>query len=182
MRRLKLVLLLSTIVIGYSASSFAMLCPGNFNQVNMGDTLDAVKAACGKPDGEQSTENTEDGPQEWNYYVSVNPAFTQNVSQNTTASLKTTVAFDKGKVVNMSVNGVGVSNTAVCGATIQNGDTMDTVKAACGKPSFINRGTGSQAGTEDPNAKTTKTTTLTYMSAGNTVSLVFENGVLTDRK
>jgi hypothetical protein len=180
MRKLKFVLLMAAI--GYSASSFAMLCPGNFNQINMGDTVDAVKAACGKPDGEQTTENTENGPQEWNYYVSVNPAFTQNVSQNTTASLKTTVAFDKGVVVNMSVNGVGVSNTAVCGATIQNGDTMDTVKSACGKPAFINRGTGSQAGTEDPNAKTTKNTTLTYMSAGTTVSLVFENGVLTDRK
>jgi hypothetical protein len=180
MRKLKFILVMATI--GYSASSFAMLCPGNFNQINMGDTIDAVKAACGKPDGEQTTENTENGPQEWNYYVSVNPAFTQNVSQNTTASLKTTVAFDKGAVVNMSVNGVGVSNTAVCGATIQNGDTMDTVKSACGKPAFINRGTGSQAGTEDPNAKTNKNTTLTYMSAGTTVSLMFENGVLTDRK
>jgi hypothetical protein len=180
MRIAKSVLLLG--VVGFSANAFALMCPGNFNQINMGDTLESVLAACGKPDGQTSTENTEDGPQEWNYYVSVNPAFTQNVSQNTTASLKTTVAFDKGKVVNMSVNGVGVSNTAICGATIQNGDTMDTVKSACGKPAFINRGTGSQSGTEDPNAKKTKTTVLTYMSAGNSVTLTFENGVLTDRK
>jgi hypothetical protein len=175
-------LAMSLIILGLSTNSFALLCPGNFNQINVGDTIDAVKAACGKPVGEKSTDSTAQGPQEWNYYVSVNPAFTQNVSQNTTASLKTTVAFDKGKVTNMSVNGVGVSNTAVCGGTIQVGDTEDTVKAACGKPAFINRGTGSQEGTEDPNAAKTKTTELTYMSAGNTITFVFENGLFTERK
>ncbi|MES2217862.1 MAG: DUF2845 domain-containing protein [Pseudomonadota bacterium] len=180
MRIAKLVLLLAAV--GYSTNSLALLCPGNFNQINMGDTVESVIAACGKPAGQTSTENTEEGPQEWNFYVQVAAAYVPNLNTTSQATLKTTIAFDKGKVTNMSVNGVGVSNTAICGPTIQVGDTMDSVKSACGKPAFINRGTGSQAGTEDPNSKNTKTTTLTYTSAGNQISLIFENGVLTDRK
>lgn len=180
MRIRKIIFLLSAIV--YSNASFAILCPTNFTEIHMGESVDDVKAACGKPDGETSKDASDQGPQEWSYYVSVNQAFYQNVSQNQQATLKTTIAFDKGKITNMSVNGVGVSNTAICGNTIQIGDTMDTTKSACGKPAFINRGTGSQTGTEDGNAKKSKNSVLTYISNGNTTTLVFDGGVLTERK
>jgi hypothetical protein len=179
----KLVLLISAFI--YSSASFAILCPTNFTEIHMGESVADVKAACGKPDSEATSEDSDEGPQEWNYYVSVNQAFYQNVSQNSQATLKTTIAFDKGKITNMSVNGVGVSNTAICGNSIQIGDTMEATKAACGKPAFINRGTGSQAGTENGDAKAkSKNTTLTYSSGGNsnTTTLVFDGGVLTARK
>ena len=167
-----------------TTTASALLCPTNFNQINLGDSIAAVKAACGIPVSEKTADATTSAPQEWNYYVSVNPAFTQNMSQNQTASLKTTVAFDDGKVTNISVNGVGVSNTSVCGGTIQVGDAENTVQAACGKPAFINRGNGSQDGTQykDKNASANKTTVLTYQNGNTPVTLTFEKGVLTARQ
>jgi hypothetical protein len=154
---------------GISNLAFALLCPGNFSEISVGMTL------------EQSAESQANTPQEWNYYVSANPAFTENVSQNSTATLKTTIAFSNGKVTNMSVNGVGLSTTAICGGSpINVGDTQDQVQAACGKPEFINRGTGSQAGTAS-DAKPQKDTTITYDVGGVTTSLMFTNGVFVKR-
>jgi hypothetical protein len=54
------------------------------------------------------------------------------------------------------------------------------VQAACGKPEFINRGTGSQAGTAS-DAKPQKDTTITYDVGGVTTSLMFTNGVFVKR-
>jgi hypothetical protein len=113
--------------------ALAMLCPNNFNEINYGDSIDAVKQQCGAADSEKTSETKENLPQEWNYYVQVSPT--------DQATLKTTVAFNQGKVTNMSVNGIGVSTTAICGGNnIAVGDSQDSVKAACGKPAFINQG------------------------------------------
>lgn len=174
--KLFIILLAST----FSTSTFAMLCPGNFNEINTGDSLATVKAACGAPTSENTTDSQANLPQEWVYYVSVNPAFYQNISQNGQASLKTTIAFANGKVTNMSVNGIGVSSTAICGNNIQIGDAQKSVEAACGKPAFINQGSGSQAGSQSA-AKTTEITKLTYVVGGITTVLVFNNGALTAR-
>jgi hypothetical protein len=180
MKSAKIICTLVTIV--SSTNSFALLCPGNFNEINVGDKLAQVKSACGAPTSETTSESEANTPQEWNYYVAVNSAFYQNVSQGTQATLKTTVAFNNGKVTNMSVNGVGVSSTAVCGNNIQVGDTENAVKAACGKPAFINRGTGSQQGTQGGNATPIQVTELTYNVGGVITVLVFENGIFKQRK
>jgi hypothetical protein len=87
--------------------ALAMLCPNNFNEINLGDPIEKVKEQCGQPDSEKASESKADSPQEWNYYVQVSPT--------DQATLKTTIAFNKGKVTNMSVNGIGVSTTAICG-------------------------------------------------------------------
>lgn len=173
---------LTALTFTLSSSAFAILCPSNFNEISVGDSLESVKTACGAPASEKTVDSAPNTPQEWNYYVAPSGSLTQGVSASSQATLKTTVAFADGKVTNMSVNGVGVSNTAICGSPIQVGDTEDTVKAACGKPQFINRGTGSQAGTADADAKASKTTELTYSSGGGTTTLVFVNGVFTERK
>jgi hypothetical protein len=146
--------------------AFAMLCPNNFNEISIGQTIEQVKTQCGTPDAEKTSDSKSDLPQEWNYYVQVSPT--------DQATLKTTIAFNQGKVTNMSVNGIGVSSTAICGGNnISVGDSESTIKTACGKPAFINQGNVNAAAA-------TKMVDLTYGSPG--VILEFENGVFKGKK
>lgn len=136
-------------------------------QINYGDTIKDVIKTCGKPDSQTSSESSAAKSQEWVYYIKTNPS--------DQATLRTTIAFDKDKVTNISANGYGVSYTQICGGnTVQVGDSQDSVTKACGKPGFINK---------DSNDKTEPTTTteLIYNNPSKTV-LIFENGHLKDRK
>ncbi len=157
-----------------STSTFAMLCPTNFQSISVGDSIDMVTTACGKPLSQTTHVSTTSLPQEWNYYVKSTPT--------DQATLKMTVAFDQGVVTNMSVNGIGVSNTAICGNTVQVGDTVKTVQSACGKPAFIMQGNAPQSVTGDENPASTKVTELTYNTGASIVTLTFENGRLVDKK
>jgi len=170
--QLKRISLLCTLLFT-SSTAFALLCPGNFNQINIGDNLADVQKKCGKPVSQKTTDSIPNVPQEWNYYLKLSPT--------DPATLKTSVAFAGGRVVNISVNNVGITNTSICGSTIQVGDTVDTVKAACGKPAFImqNNGPASEVQKTDPASKNVD---LTYNSGMGTVVLHFENGILKSSK
>lgn len=148
-----------------AAPTYAMMCPSNFNMINDGDSLTQVKQQCGPPSSEKEIDTSDDAPQEWNYYVVLNPS--------NPATIKTTVAFVGGKVTNMSVNGTSIGNSSICaGKTVKIGDSQDMVKNACGNPEFINKGTGSDAAT------TKKMTEITYSTSATTVTLTFINGRL----
>lgn len=159
---------ITSILIALPSASFALFCPNGFNQINMGDTIEQVKQSCGAPTAQKEYESREKLPQEWNYYVQVSPT--------DQATLKTTIAFNNGKITNMSVNGIGVSSTAICnGNNVSVGDTDESVRRACGKPAFITQGN-----VNIPPA--TKVMEFTYSSDGGAKTLVFENGVLTETK
>ncbi len=157
---------------------FAYFCPTNFNQINNGDTIDQVKQLCGNPDLEVTKDAVPNVPQEWTYFIS------QTVSMGNLepaqGTLKTSVSFDQsGKAINISVNGVGVGSSLICGGNIQLGDTEEAIKNACGKPAFINKQQEQPApGTQTP---TSKMTELTYHSNPPTV-LMFKDGLLTGKK
>lgn len=161
--------------------SFAFFCPTNFNQIDFGMTVDQVIQSCGKPDDKkESIKQNDNVPQEWNYYIpqTVNMGGTSQSAQGT---LKTTMTFDdKGKAINISVNGIGVGATTICGNNIQLGDDKDRIKSACGDPSFVNK----QAASANPSAppQETKIIELIYSSANPPATLVFENGLLADKK
>lgn len=163
--------------------AFAFFCPTNFNQINFGDSLEQVKQVCGNPMKEETKDAKQNVPQEWSYYIpqTVGMGGTSSQAQGT---LKTSITFDKdNKAINISVNGVGVGATTICGRNIALGDNQDAVKSSCGEPSFINK--------EQPKAPTTDTTAapaqaekvteLTYTSNPPTV-LVFEGGKLTEKR
>ena len=162
--------------------AFAFFCPTNFNQINFGDTLEQVKQLCGNPMKEETKDAKQNVPQEWSYYIpqTVDMGGTSSQAQGT---LKTSITFDKDdKAINLSVNGVGVGATTICGQNIQLGDSQDTIKSACGQPSFINK-EQPRAPTTDTNAAPAaaeKVTELTYTSNPPTV-LVFEGGKLTEK-
>ena len=154
--------------------SFAFFCPNNFNQINFGDTISQVDTTCGTPDHKE--EKTEDAnvPQEWSFYVPQTVAISGN--QQAQGTLKATMAFDKdGKLINISVNGIGVGATDLCGTNIGLGATQDAVKGACGTPAFINK---QQAA---PSAPGKKIVIYTY-GAESSVKPIFENGVLTKKE
>src|SRR5438128_719553 len=125
--------------------SFAIFCPTNFSQINYGDSMDKVTQICGKPDKQETKDLEPKVPQEWSYFIPQTVGQDTSVAQQGT--LKTQITFDSdGKVINISVNGLGVGASTICGSSIKLGDLKNTVKAACGEPSFINSQT-------NPNAK-----------------------------
>ncbi|HVE44435.1 MAG TPA: DUF2845 domain-containing protein [Gammaproteobacteria bacterium] len=156
--------------------AFAFFCPTNFNQINVGDTLQTVIQQCGKPDAQNETKKADDNvAQEWNYYVT--QAVALNTTQGGEGTLKTTITFDKtGKAINISVNGIGVGASSICGNPIQLNDTKDAVKAACGEPTFINK----QAPGADTGGapKETTVTQIIYNKVNPPKTLTFENGKL----
>jgi hypothetical protein len=94
-------------------------------------------------------------------------------------TLKTSITFDKdGKAISIMVNGIGVGSSTICGNSIQLGDTTDSVKTACGTPSFVNK---QEASATPGSPGSTKVTEFTY-EGNTTVKLIFQNGKLTDKQ
>ncbi len=160
-------------------SLFAFFCPSNFNQINVGDTIAQVIQQCGKPDSQNDTKKTDENvPQQWDYYVPQTVATSGMAAAQGT--LRTQITFDaNGNAINISVNGIGVGSSSICGNTnISLGDNRDKVKAACGKPVFINKQSVAEGGEKPP---ATNITTMIFN--GNTpVKLIFENGVLKEEQ
>lgn len=164
----------------YSAYSFAMFCPTNFNQINIGDTIKQVQDQCGKPETSKNTTSEANQPQEWTFYVPV-PTDPYTMGYNPNAgTMKVTMAFVDGKVVNMTSNGIGVGATALCGgANLQLGSTIKDVKTACGKPAMVNKtNMGTEGGAPQPN----EISEWKYTGPTGTTTLIFENGKLKERK
>jgi hypothetical protein len=152
-----------------STQAHAWFCPNNFSIIQAGDSLDKIKQLCGKPLSEKTTKQEPKTPQEWGYYVAVNPP--------NPATVKMTVVFDvNGIVNNITVTSMSIASTSLCGGTISVGNTMQAVKAACGSPPFINKGLPAQG-----NDKPLIVNELIYSGPAPNM-LVFENGVLTERR
>lgn len=161
------------------AVSFAFFCPSNFNQIDFGMSPDQVTQQCGKPDKQTEAEKeNENIPQSWDFYLKQPVATGSNAQPSTVGTMKSSFVFDAdGKLINMSVNGIGVGASSVCGKPINLGATRDEVKAACGDPGFVSK---SQASGEQQ--KPIKVIEFEYSSANPPATLVFENGVLTSKK
>lgn len=163
-----------------STVSYSMFCPGNFNVINIGDSIATVEKLCGPPTSKEVADAPDNQPQEWSYYLQDR---TSNLMVPTKAqgTLKTTIAFDAdGNVINISVNGIGVSTTNNCGQTISMGMNRDTVENACGKPSLITKQNQNQpAPPSDPKDMSNKKVTYTYTTTPP-VKLVFIRGTLSE--
>lgn len=157
--------------------NFAFFCPTNFNQIDIGITQQKVDELCGKPANVVDTQKpVEDkAPQEWTYFVKQNPLLGSEIPGN----IKATIAFDKdGKVINMTINGLSVSTANFCGGTqVQINSLRDNVKKSCGTPAYISR--GEDAG---PPPAPIKQTEYQYTTTTPAVTLVFENGILVERR
>jgi len=159
---------------------YAFFCPNNFSQINIGDTQAQVLSACGKPIKEEKKDVDIPVPQEWTYFVvqSVSAGMNGNLDAMV-GTLKTTFNFDEaGRAINISVNGIGVGGTDICGTYVQLGSTRDQVKAACGTPSNISRMSNAQLSDKPDVIPKKQQIELTYTGG----ILVFEDGVLIENR
>lgn len=173
----------SILSLSCSTLSYAFFCPNNFKQINYGDTMDTVIKQCGQPDEQKSEEASQPVAQEWNYYMNQqqSPFIPQNTLGNAPqGTMKTTFTFDNtGKLINMSVNGVGVGASTICGPNIQLGDSIDTVKAACGQATMVNKQNPADLGNQKP---PDKKVTFFYKKTNPRATLTFVNGLLKESK
>lgn len=155
-----------------STQAIAMFCPSGFNQMNFGDSIQQIMQQCGTPETQKTYRMADTHqPQEWNYYVKMDP--TQP------ASVKMIVAFDGNKkVINITVNAQSLASTSLCGRTVSVGDVDKSVKAACGDPAFINQ---NKTSGDASNAPQTEITEFKYNTTPP-ITLIFENGKLKERK
>ncbi len=157
----------------------ALLCPTNFNQFDLGDSMDQVIQQCGKPDSQNESTKKDDAniPQEWTYLVPQTVA--TSTAYSTQGTLKTTLIFDKdGKAMNISVNGIGVGESSICNnISIQLGDTRDKVEKACGKPVTIVK----QPPPDSKPPADIKVTEFIY-NTNPPLHLIFEDGKLKETK
>lgn len=158
----------------------AFFCPTNFNQIDFGMTPDQVVQACGAPEKQaESVKENENIPQEWSYFIPQTVSL-RGSTENAEGTLKTTITFDdKGRAINISVNGIGVGASTICGPSIQLGDSREAVKTACGSPSFVNKQTPAP---DSPAAQSVKIIEFNYLSATPPATLIFEDGKLADKK
>jgi hypothetical protein len=159
----------------FSTHSFALFCPTNFSLINMGDSLETVEKTCGKPASQTTTTSDKNVPQEWTYYET--ESVYTNVGTPAEGTLRMVVAFVNNQAINISVNGIGVGSTAICQGTIALGSASETVLAACGKPSFVNK----QQPSELTPSQIIKTTVFNYNS-NPPMKLIFINGKLSGKE
>ena len=159
---------------------FAIFCPTNFKQIEIGNTMNEVLEQCGKPDKQEEVKKAnENVPQEWTYYAPQNYTTTGPTIQPQ-GSIKNQIAFDsEGRVVNITTNGYGIGVVPMCGINIQVGDTRDKIKAACGSPVFASRQETPTDGSAPP--PDLIITTFTYNTSPPT-KLIFQNGKLIERQ
>lgn len=184
-------LLLMILSVMMTSSSYAMFCPTNLNQIDIGSTIAQVATACGQPTSKKTYKPEDKVPQEWNYYISpgeTNP-YTSNLSpsvsseQQSQGSLKTSFVFDENdNLVNITVGNASVTSTNICnGNIIQIPATKKDVEAACGKAPFVNKGQAQQDIQPDEDHKQTEITEWMYAGPPRVI-LVFHDGVLAERK
>jgi hypothetical protein len=160
--------------------SYAFFCPTNFSQINYGDTIAQVEQTCGKADKTVTKDAPEKVPQEWDYFL--NQAAPTNTLAPAQGTSKTALTFDaSGKLVNITVNNVGIGSINTCGAPVSIGDSMESVEAACGKPGFVNKQQTTQPAPGSPASEENKEVAMTYNSTPP-VTLVFIGGKLTEKK
>lgn len=170
---------ITVLIASAATTNFAMMCPTNFSQINIGDSLQTVQMRCGAPVKVEKTDAPDTQPQEWNYYVPqpTNVVTTMPQAEQAMGSMKASFAFDgSGNIMNITVNGVGVAATAICGSKISLGDSRKSVESSCGKPAIINK----QSSTGQPNV-VEKQIENTYGS-NPPVTLIFRDGKLAEVK
>lgn len=167
--------------------SFAFFCPSNFNDINIGDPISKVIELCGQPDSKVVKDAPDKQPQEWSYYMANQPNQLQ-IPTAAQGTLKTTIAFDaEGKVMNISVNNIGVATTNKCGTQVSLGDTREQVESACGKPTLISKQNQNEPPVPPPPAGVkpedlpNKQVEFTYNSTP-AMTLIFIDGRLTERQ
>lgn len=146
-------------------TALAFFCPNNFQDIQIGESQDSVLQKCGKPDSQKEIAPANNGPQEWIFNI------TTAAGQG---SLRMSVMIQDNKVLNIFANGMSMPSTSICGTAVSVGTTADQLKAACGMPTLINKGT--------PSANSPPPMVEMLYNSRPPITLIFEDGKLKERK
>ncbi len=121
--------LIAFILLLFSAPLLAMPCPNGQGILYKGDLLDKVLQQCGKPETIREYERTIPVAVRWTFYK-------KNIDLTST---KLKIFFHNNQIVNIeiqpsNVNSQNVASTGLCGPLIRQGNSMQAVESACGKP------------------------------------------------
>lgn len=177
----------------YSSHAFAIFCPTNFSNIDLGNTIQQVQEVCGTPTSVNQYQKTKMSNQIWNYYIRA-PGLNQNMA-------KMSVLFRNDEVMNIhlhynseicpllltkkngqvvppfcikSINDEDVASTNLCGGFIQVGNNAQAVQYACGQPAVIQAVPGTETQPVD--------VTELHYDGPPKATLIFENGQLIDRQ
>ena len=148
-----------------SSQASAFFCPGNFQQIQLGDTLDSVLQKCGQPASREEIAAPDTGPQEWIY----------NIMVAGQGSLRMSVMLKDDKILNIVANSMSLPSTDICGKAVSVGDTADTLKATCGDPMMVNKGTVTDSSKPQP-------LVVLHYSTNPPETLTFDHGKLAKRE
>jgi hypothetical protein len=180
MKYLSFLLLLFFSSAGLAADFSSFVCPNTYRGVRVGDSMDAVTSACGKPTTvatEQKQTNTPVTTTVW-VYTQGGALGSLNV-KGVSLSLPTlTIAFDSNqKVSSISSQGSSSNNSSLgycgMGKTVNIGDSQETVKAECGEPTMVNSQESSSTTTQN-----VVVWTYNYGPYKPQIIFKFENGLL----
>ncbi len=173
------ILSIPALFLSFSTIASAFFCPTGFQQIYQGDTIDRVIQQCGKPDNQKKLKSTaadDNLSQEWVYSKAV-------LGQG---SLRMNILFSQKKVINLTVNGMNVTNTNLCGPTIALNDDMAKIKSTCGEPSLINKNQQNTTQEAPPNPDDEKDlkkgTVEFFYNSSPPVTLIFVDGFLQGKK
>lgn len=113
-------------------------CEKGFRNIQTGDSVDAVRAACGDPTSTNTREEQTSKQEETVRWVYALGVFN---NKNVFVSLSNIViTFHDQRVIELNSAGASVTrgNCAIVGGVVNIGDTVDQVLQTCGQPNFIN--------------------------------------------
>lgn len=139
MRKLAYGILISTLFL-YSNITWGYsnyFCEKNARGVSVGDTMDAVRAACGNPTTMTSKNVQEASPAntvQWFYTLG------SLIVKNVTVTMPTlTITFQNQVVTQLAKNGMPITGDTNCTLTgvVKIGDSMEKVTTTCGQPNLV---------------------------------------------
>ncbi len=152
-------------------------CAAGNRYINLGDTMQQVETACGKPTN--VTKQAAAGPSViWTYGLANRGSPRHSFSSSPFTNLpgnhgnQVSIRISNNKVTEITANGRSRSRLSTCrGRTIQIGSTAKAVQQSCGRPTYTNVVPGSLTNT----ATQVPTSIWTYQDPyGTTVTLEFK--------
>lgn len=170
----------------FSTTTYAIFCPTNFTNIELGDSLQSVISQCGKPSAFNEYKSNGITALQWSFLIrpfdsnkglkKLKVVFVANQVKNIT--IEDEVDCQLGDpACQTSQNLENVYSTQACGFPIKVGDTQQVVQVACGKPIMQQ-----QVQLDDPSNTSTLKMAAALYEGPPRVLLIFENNVLRERR
>lgn len=121
----------------HAATVYSYTCAQTYRTVQVGNTMDAVRAACGEPTSNTTQDTPVNTPIEvtqWVYTASV------KIKDNTVSIPVLAITFQNQRVSQIEKTSIAAPVSTYCASpgAINVGDSQTNVLAVCGQPNIVN--------------------------------------------